>query len=71
MIKQTLYSLLLGTALSAFAVGSANAIGGWLSDKLGGARVTQWDTWIMVGSTILAGYLVSSLIKNHSPCKHR
>lgn len=34
-------------------------IGGWLSDKLGGARVTQWDTWIMVGSTILAGYFVS------------
>ncbi len=23
-------------------------VGGWLSDKLGGARVTQWDTWIMV-----------------------
>jgi len=34
-------------------------VGGWLSDKLGGARVTQWDTWIMVGSTILAGYFVS------------
>ncbi len=34
-------------------------LGGWLSDKLGGARVTQWDTWIMVGSTILAGYFVS------------
>lgn len=34
-------------------------IGGWLSDKLGGARVTQWDTWLMVASTILAGYFVS------------
>jgi len=34
-------------------------VGGWLSDKLGGARVTQWDTWAMVGSTILAGYFVS------------
>ena len=33
-------------------------LGGWLSDKLGGARVTQWDTWIMVGATILAGYFV-------------
>lgn len=33
-------------------------VGGWLSDKLGGARVTQWDTWIMVASTILAGYFV-------------
>ncbi len=34
-------------------------VGGWLSDKLGGARVTQWDTWLMVASTILAGYFVS------------
>lgn len=33
-------------------------VGGWLADKLGGARVTQWDTWVMVGSTILAGYFV-------------
>ncbi|NOY43299.1 MAG: NarK/NasA family nitrate transporter [Planctomycetes bacterium] len=42
------------------AVGAlVRPIGGWLSDKLGGSRVTQWDTWIMVGSTILAGYFVS------------
>jgi len=34
-------------------------VGGWLSDKLGGARVTQWDTWIMVASTLLAGYFIS------------
>ena len=34
-------------------------LGGWLSDKMGGARVTQWDTWVMVASTILAGYFVS------------
>ncbi len=33
-------------------------VGGWLSDKLGGARVTQWDTWVMVAATILAGYFV-------------
>ncbi len=33
-------------------------VGGWLADKFGGARVTQWDTWIMVASTILAGYFV-------------
>ncbi len=31
-------------------------VGGWLSDKWGGARVTQWDTWIMVAATIGAGY---------------
>ena len=32
-------------------------LGGWLSDKWGGARVTQWDTWIMVAATIGAGYV--------------
>ena len=34
-------------------------VGGWLSDKLGGARVTHWDTIIMIVSTIAAGYIVS------------
>lgn len=32
-------------------------LGGWLSDKWGGARVTQWDTWIMVAATLGAGYV--------------
>ncbi|MDP7112112.1 MAG: nitrate/nitrite transporter [Myxococcota bacterium] len=40
-------------------------VGGWLSDKLGGARVTQWDTWIMVAATIGCGYVVS--LANGSP----
>lgn len=40
-------------------------VGGWLSDKLGGARVTQWDTYLMVALTIGAGYLVS--LANASP----
>lgn len=26
--------------------------GGWLADKLGGARVTHWDTVLMIASTI-------------------
>ena len=42
-------------------------VGGWLSDKLGGARVTQWDTWIMVASTILAGYLVKLAGESETP----
>lgn len=33
-------------------------IGGWMADKWGGARVTQWDTWLMFGATILAGWFV-------------
>ena len=44
-------------------------VGGWLSDKLGGARVTQWDTVIMIASTIGAGYLVSSASQSPTPEK--
>ncbi|MCR4316345.1 MAG: hypothetical protein NUW37_08360 [Planctomycetes bacterium] len=42
-------------------------VGGWLSDKLGGAKVTQWDTWIMVGATILAGYFVDQARHSQTP----
>jgi NNP family nitrate/nitrite transporter-like MFS transporter len=53
------------------AVGAlVRPVGGWLSDKLGGARVTQWDTWIMVGSTILAGYIVSLAGQSETPEKY-
>ena len=45
-------------------------VGGWLSDKLGGARVTQWDTWIMVASTIVAGYLVALAGQSETPEKY-
>ncbi len=45
-------------------------LGGWLSDKLGGARVTQWDTWIMVGATVLAGYLVALAGESETPEKY-
>ena len=39
-------------------------LGGWLSDKLGGARVTHWDTLLMIASTIGAGYCVQLAIAN-------
>jgi NNP family nitrate/nitrite transporter-like MFS transporter len=42
-------------------------VGGWLSDKLGGARVTQWDTIIMIVSTITAGYIVSIAMVSPEP----
>ena len=44
-------------------------VGGWLSDKLGGARVTQWDTWLMVASTIGCGYVVSQANQSPEPEK--
>ena len=45
-------------------------LGGWLSDKLGGARVTQWDTWVMVASTILAGWFVAQANASATPEKY-
>jgi len=42
-------------------------LGGWLSDKLGGARVTHWDTIVMIGATIGAGYFVSLASQSTTP----
>jgi NNP family nitrate/nitrite transporter-like MFS transporter len=42
-------------------------LGGWLSDKVGGARVTHWDTIIMIGSTIAAGYIVQIAMVSPEP----
>lgn len=33
-------------------------VGGWLSDKLGGARVTHWDTIAMIAATLGVAYYV-------------
>ena len=45
-------------------------VGGWLSDKLGGARVTHWDTVVMIGSTIGAGYFVMQARMSPTPEVH-
>ncbi len=42
-------------------------LGGWLSDKLGGARVTQWDTVVMIGATIGAGWFVAQASQSPNP----
>jgi len=42
-------------------------VGGWLSDKLGGARVTHWDTIVMIGATIGAGWFVSLASRSSNP----
>ncbi len=62
----TSYYIWIGAAVGALI----RPVGGWLSDKLGGARVTQWDTWIMVAATILAGYLVSLASVSATPEKY-
>jgi len=35
-------------------------VGGWLSDKLGGARVTQWDTVVMILAALGVAYYVQA-----------
>ena len=42
-------------------------VGGWLSDKIGGARVTHWDTIVMIGATIGAGWYVSLASQSQNP----
>ena len=42
-------------------------LGGWLSDKLGGARVTHWDTIVMIAATIGAGYFCAIAMESEQP----
>ncbi len=44
-------------------------LGGWLSDKFGGAKVTHWDTIIMIFATIGAGWFVSQASVSPTPEK--
>jgi MFS transporter, NNP family, nitrate/nitrite transporter len=45
-------------------------LGGWLGDKLGGARVTHWDTIIMIGATLGSGYTVSLAMQSPDPTQY-
>ncbi len=57
---------ILAFAFLGAAMGAAiRPVGGWLSDKLGGARVTHWDTVIMIASAVACGYTIS--LANSSP----
>ena len=42
-------------------------VGGWLSDKLGGARVTHWDTIVMIGSALGVAYFVKAAGASATP----
>ena len=42
-------------------------IGGWLSDKWGGAKVTHWDTLVMIGSALGVAYYVKQASASTSP----
>ena len=45
-------------------------VGGWLSDKLGGARVTHWDTIVMIVATCAAGYFVQQAMGSPDPTQY-
>ena len=42
-------------------------IGGWLSDKCGGANVTHWDTIVMIGSALGVAYYVKQASASQTP----
>jgi NNP family nitrate/nitrite transporter-like MFS transporter len=42
-------------------------VGGWLSDKLGGARVTHWDTVLMIASCLGVAYFVVQARNSATP----
>ena len=52
-------------------VGSvARPFGGWVSDKVGGAKVTQWSTVVMIGAAVGAGILVKAAGDAATPETH-
>jgi NNP family nitrate/nitrite transporter-like MFS transporter len=42
-------------------------LGGWLGDKLGGARVTHWDTLVMIAAAVGVGYFVHAARTSTDP----
>ena len=56
----------LGAAMGA----AIRPLGGLLSDKLGGARVTHWDTIVMIGAAVACGYVVALANVSLTPEKY-
>ncbi|MCW5700469.1 MAG: MFS transporter, partial [Rhodospirillales bacterium] len=42
-------------------------IGGWISDKLGGARVTQYITLLMIASALGVAYFMAAAYRSPTP----
>jgi NNP family nitrate/nitrite transporter-like MFS transporter len=52
-------------------IGSAiRPVGGWLSDKLGGARVTQWSTALMVAAALGVAQVIRQASASAAPHEH-
>jgi len=48
----------------------ARPVGGWMADKLGGARVTHWDTLILIVATIAAGWFCAQAMGSPDPTQY-
>jgi NNP family nitrate/nitrite transporter-like MFS transporter len=53
--------------LGAFVGSLIRPVGGWLSDKFGGARVTHWDTIIMIGAALGVAHFVIQASQSQTP----
>ena len=42
-------------------------VGGWISDRLGGARVTHWVSIVMIGSALGVAYFMAAAYKSPTP----
>jgi NNP family nitrate/nitrite transporter-like MFS transporter len=42
-------------------------VGGWMSDKLGGARVTHWDTIVMIASALGVAWAIKAAGNSDTP----
>ncbi len=42
-------------------------VGGWISDRLGGARVTQWTTYTMIASALGVAYFMKAAYASPTP----
>jgi len=45
-------------------------VGGWLSDKLGGARVTHWDTLVMIAAALGVAYFIHAARTSAHPDRY-
>jgi NNP family nitrate/nitrite transporter-like MFS transporter len=45
-------------------------VGGWISDKWGGAKVTHWDTVALIAATLGAGWAVQAARLSPQPAAH-
>ncbi len=50
--------------LGPFVGSLVRPVGGWLSDKLGGAKVTHWNTVVMILAVVGVGYCIKLAEKN-------